>query len=148
MAAVATVSAACGTSSQRTEPLRTYEGDDAGTVHVASLNSQRGPGKKTVTFPENAVGFIVRFDCVGDDREMVDLQVTDLGLEKGGLSCISMADQEYSAGYTNIGDERAVRKGSSTTVAVNVAEDVRWSLSIDLVDDQETYDRLSGRSSK
>jgi hypothetical protein len=59
-----------------------------------------------------------------------------------------MAEQEYSAGYMNTGGEPGIRKSGATTVAVNVAEDVRWSLSIDLVNDQKTYDRLAGPSSE
>lgn len=117
-----------------------FGNDDREAIHVAEFNDQLGPGTQSVTIPESSSGIIVRFDCVGDGD--FKLNVSHLG--KGRSACDAIGEDGYSSGYMNTGGDLAVRKGTKTTMKVVVAGDVRWSVSVDLVNDKETYDRLAG----
>lgn len=140
---VGVVLAACESSPERTEPLRMYGDDDREAIHVAEFNDQLGPGTKSVTIPESSSGIIVRFDCVGDG----DVQLSVSHLDKVKFTCVGIAEDGYSTGGMNTGGDLAVRKGTKTTMKVVVADDVRWSMGVDLINDKETFDRLAGADS-
>lgn len=68
-------------------------------------------------------------------------------LGSGGFTCNKIGDFGWYAGGTGTKQDPTAVKGQKLAIKVAVAEDVPWSLSVDLAHDTATFDELTGSDS-